>query len=147
MGAVPDLSTGQNWPLAHSWPIYEATWRLPPSRDPKSRATGTWSCRLSDEVLCWSPAVYALFGIPVEERLTRSLTLSFYLPHSRSALETLRAHAIRHKRGFSLDARIRRPDGELRWMRLTAAPVLCEGRVIRLEGTKEDVTRVHEGNG
>lgn len=100
-----------------------------------------------DNAINWSPAVRDLFGLPHEEPLTRSLTVSLYLPESRLAMEALRAHAIRHHRGFTLDARIRRPDGEKRWMRLTAAPVLCNGRAVRLVGTKQDVTATYDGAG
>lgn len=140
--------------LTHSWPVYEASWRLPIiPQEHAGRAVlealgvGLWSCRLADNALTWSQAVHDLFGIPVEEKLTRSLAASLYLPESRTAMEELRAYAIRHHRGFTLDAQLRRPDGDIRWMRLTAAPVLCEGRVVRLTGTKQDVTAEYDGDG
>jgi PAS domain-containing protein len=66
--------------------------------------------------------------------------VSLYCPDSRQAMEQLRAHAIKHRRGFTVDAEIRRPDGEHRWMRLSAMPVLDGGLVMRLRGTKIDVT-------
>jgi PAS domain S-box-containing protein len=137
--------------LTNSWPIYEASWRLPivgagadAFPELEGEGIGQWSCRLSDEGLTWSEEVYRLFGIPAEERVTRSLARSLYLPHCRSSMEMLRAFSLRHNRGFTLDARIRRPDGDLRWMRLSAAPVLCEGRIVRLAGTKQDVTAKYD---
>ncbi|MCW2336823.1 PAS domain S-box-containing protein [Sphingobium sp. B2D3A] len=145
------MTTGQTPFLTHSWPVYEASWRLPimpmVNREESAldnQGIGLWSCRLTDESLTWSRAVYDLFGIPVEEKLTRSLATSIYLADSRAAMESLRAYAIRHRRGFTMDARLRRPDGALRWMRLTAVPVLCERRVVRLTGTKQDVTAEYE---
>jgi hypothetical protein len=51
-------------------------------------------------------------------------------------MERLRAHAIRHHCGFTLDAEIRTAVGERRWMRLIAAPI-CKGeRVVSLHGLK-----------
>ena len=51
-------------------------------------------------------------------------------------MERLRAYAIKHRRGFTLDARIVPVQGKPRWIRLIGAPV-CEGRrVVRLEGLK-----------
>ena len=133
----------------HSWPIYEAGQRLPhlTRTSPGSldaQGIGRWSCRLEDNMLRWSPAVYALFSLPQDQPLCRVRTLSLYAPESRDAMEALRDHAIRHQRGFTLDARIRRLNGEERWMRLSTVPFVCERRVVRLVGTKQDVTAEYE---
>lgn len=140
--------------LTDSWPIYEAPLRLPlVSRRPEARAAldaqgiGQWSCRLFDNALVWSRAVYELFGLPPDQPVDRGLAVSLYERDSRIAMEQLRAHAIRHHRGFTMLARIRRPDGEPRWMRLTALPILCGQRVVRLIGTKQDVTAQVESLG
>ncbi len=52
-------------------------------------------------------------------------------------MERLRAYAIKHRRGFTLDAEIRPDRGDRRWMRLLAAPVCEGGRVVRLHGLKQ----------
>ncbi|MBB5984046.1 PAS domain-containing protein [Sphingobium lignivorans] len=144
-------------PLTHSWPLFEAPRRLPPCalgapvrsgrHRQREETVGLWSCRLSDDSLCWSPAVHDLFGLPRDEIIPRPLAVSLYLPDSRRAMEGLRRHAIDHQRGFTADCRIRRPNGDVRWMRLTAIPVLCQGRVVRLAGTKQDVTVDYDGPG
>lgn len=132
--------------LSHSWPIYEAAERIPLSVRPDDAAPiGMWTCLLETGELIWSPPVYALFSLPEDERLTRSLAVSLYLPESRRAMEELRAYAIKHCRGFTLDAQIRQPDGARRWMRLTALPVIDGRRVVRLTGTKQDVTAAYDG--
>ena len=151
-------------PLIHSWPLFEAASRLDFARLGSAIAasaidgqiadivdadhdgpTGVWSCELRDNRLSWSPAVHALFGIPKGEVLTRGLAVSCYGTHSRTAMEQLRAHAIRHQRGFTIDAMIRQPDGDKRWMRLSALPVVIGGKVVRLCGTKQDVTADYDG--
>lgn len=100
---------------------------------------GRWSCDLADERLEWSDGVFDIFGLHRGARVSRSEAVALYCEHSRAAMERLRAHAIRHRRGFTLDARIIPAQGEPRWMRLIAAPV-CEGsRVIRLEGIKAPI--------
>jgi len=51
-------------------------------------------------------------------------------------MERLRAHAIKHRRGFTLDVEINAVTDGRRWMRLIGAPV-CEGdRAVRLHGLK-----------
>lgn len=144
-------------PLFHSWPLFDAAARIGADRlaalaaDPNAPLAvetdiGMWSCDLMDnDSLRWSPQVHALFGLPADEPLTRSLALACYAPRSRVAMEQLRAHAIHHRRGFTMDALIRRQDGEMRWMRLCAMPVLRDGKVVRLCGTKQDVTSEYDG--
>lgn len=146
-------------PLTHSWPIFEADRRMDlgrlrafaiggPERDVLDEiGIGAWSCDLANDSLSWSPAVYRLFGFPQSDPLDRALTVSCYSDHSRPAMEALRAYAIRHRRGFTLDAMIRRPDGDMRWMRLSALPVIENGKVVRLCGTKQDVTVDYDGPG
>src|SRR3546814_6857653 len=55
-------------------------------------------------------------------------------------LERLRADAIARQRGFSLDAKIFRADGEPRWMRLSAGIIVPHRGPARLYGTKQDIT-------
>ena len=146
-------------PLFHSWPLFDAAARMgldrlnilglpdiEAARLAGQTGIGVWSCDLTDnDALRWSPQVYDLFGIPDGEHLTRSLAVSLYAPRSRAAMEELRAYAIQHRRGFTMDAMIRRPNGEARWMRLSAMPIISEGRVARLCGTKQDVTADYDG--
>ncbi|MGJ3626029.1 hypothetical protein AB5I41_01875 [Sphingomonas sp. MMS24-JH45] len=100
--------------------------------------------RLADASLIWEPGVFALFGLPALVAPTRAAALAVYDEGSRVAMERLRAHAIRHRRGFTLDALLRPADGAApRWMRLVTAPVMFEGRVIAIEGLKQDVTHLY----
>ncbi len=145
-------------PLFHSWPLFDAAERLgvhPVSvsgsaildsiRALASHQVGVWSCDLSDNSLAWTGAVHRLFGLPEDEAVTRDFAASRYLPRSRVAMETLRAYAIEHRRGFTMDAMILRADGDKRWMRLSAVPVISGSRVVRLIGTKQDVTAHYDG--
>lgn len=151
--------------LTNSWPLFDAARWMElrrvialcgeepasaeeadmPAEAPDAPPIGIWSCDLADNSLSWTGAVYDLFGIARDEPLTRSLATACYCPGSRRAMEQLRAHAIRHRRGFTLDAMIRRLDGETRWMRLSALPVLSDGKAVRLCGTKQDVTALYDG--
>ncbi len=145
--------------LNHSWPATERDQRFasgivydePPgsilSLDHAQRRAigtiGTWECNLIDDTLTWSDAVYDLFGLPRRMGLCRAEPLALYRGSSRAAMERLRRHAIRHRRGFTLDAEIGTAAGERRWMRLIAAPIAVGGKVVRLHGLKQDVTRLY----
>jgi PAS domain-containing protein len=147
------LNTTEPLQLYHSWPLFESERRFDLGRlfDPAGvgpvaandeqelawRGIGRWECDLFDNALTWSAGVYDIFGLPRDARVTRDETVALYSEESRAAMERLRAYAIQHKRGFTLEALIIPPRGLCRWMRLTAVPI-CDGdRVVRLHGLKQ----------
>ncbi|MCE7795100.1 PAS domain-containing protein [Sphingobium sufflavum] len=152
-------------PLNHSWPLFEAReqldvsplapFRLGATPSPAAVADvegalarhgiGVWDCRLLDNRVTWSAGVYDLFGLPRGMVMDRALSVSLYTPASRAVMEELRAYAIRYRRGFTVDAELRQPGGDHRWMRLSAVPVVEEGKVVRLCGVKIDVTAEYDG--
>ncbi|BBD01208.1 MULTISPECIES: diguanylate cyclase [Sphingobium] len=136
-------------PLHHSWPLYDLRAHLAPvlldssiARNDAAlaeRGLGLWHCDLSDNSISWTAGVYDIFGLERDSRVSRPLSASLYAPDSREAMERLRAYAIRHKRGFTLDVDIHQADGMGECaMRLIAAPVLNEvDDVIGLHGVKQ----------
>lgn len=149
-------------PLHHSWPLFERArhfdlgWvdrhsvRVPGAEAGDAGAgdaggeteamaqagVGVWRCDLFDDSLIWSATVYDLFGIPRSAAVSRADTVALYCEGSRAAMERLRAHAIAHRRGFTLDIEIGPALAQTRWVRLIAAPV-CEGNtVVGLHGWK-----------
>jgi len=139
-------------PLLHSWALAEQgrhfdlgfvinsviTDAIAPAAIDRLGAhhVGCWECDLEDNSLIWSGGVYDIFGLPRGSPVARSEAAALYSEESRVKMEALRAHAIRHRRGFTLDAEIRPAVGAKRWMRLICAPV-CEGdRPVRLHGLK-----------
>jgi len=144
-------------PLTHSWPLFERDRRfdlgclfdVPISDDSASLAdhdllarlgVGDWQCDLADNRLTWSTGVYDLFGLPRDSVVARRESVALYAEPSRAAMERLRSYAIRHRRGFTLDAEITPANGGRRWMRIVAAPLSIGGRAVRLQGFKRDVT-------
>src|SRR3546814_4528674 len=97
---------------------------------------GTWECNLTDNSLTWSSAVYDLFGMQRGAPVARVDAVARYREGSRAAMERLRAHAITHRRGFTLDVEIGSTPACSRWIRLIAEPI-CEGEaVVGLRGLK-----------
>ena len=77
-----------------------------------------------------------IFGLPRGVQVSRDEAVALYCEESRAAMERLRAHAIKHRRGFTLDVEISPATGGRRWMRLIGAPVCEGGRAVRLHGLK-----------
>ena len=138
--------------LHHSWPIFEQARHFELGSvlscadidivEPAQvgalglHHAGLWECNLSDNSLTWSGGVFDIFGLPRGARISRDEAVAFYCEESRAAMERLRAHAIKHRRGFTLDVEINAVTGGRRWMRLIGAPVCEDGRAVRLHGLK-----------
>lgn len=120
------------------------------SRDPQAHVMpihAAWQCDLRDDSLTWSVGVYDLFGLPRGSALEREAIVAMYLPESQEELARLRGAAIAACGSFTFEARIRRADGEVRWMRITADVVTENGVARYLYGTKIDVTDEMKGVG
>ncbi|HET8749528.1 MAG TPA: hypothetical protein VFM42_02175 [Sphingomicrobium sp.] len=146
------FTTAEPFSLNRSWPLHERARQfylgcvidrelsdaIGLADEPRlaQHASGWWECALPDDRLNWSPGIYDVFGLPRGADVTRSEAIGFYTEHSRAAMERLRAHAIRYRRGFTLDAEIRPVSGENRWMRLIGAPISDGDRVVALHGLK-----------
>lgn len=138
--------------LRHTWPLWEAPRQFDLGLVLSSAVidatepfqvgalalhhVGCWECDLTNDALAWSGGVHDIFGLPRGARVTRREALSLYSEHSRAAMERLRAHAIHHKRGFTLDIELRPATSGARWVRLVCSPVCEDSRVVRLHGLK-----------
>lgn len=137
--------------LDHSWPLRDLAVHLAPvaldggvagDEDALAeRGLGLWHCDLADDSLRWTVGVYDLFGLDRDDPPSRPRSLACYAPESRARMEQLRAHAIAHKCGFTLDIDIVRPDGGNCTVRLITAPLLNGGRVAGLHGVKQFLPR------
>lgn len=143
-------------PLHHSWPLFDRDCRFDlgvafmPLASPavispvelervaahSGHKLGRWECDLSDNSLTWSDEIYDIFGLRRGVPVQRAEAVALYSADSRPIMERLRAYAIRHRRGFTLDVEIRPMSAEKRRVRLIAAPVVEEKRVVRLQGVK-----------
>jgi PAS domain S-box-containing protein len=99
-----------------------------------------WRCDLATGKLAWSPGVYELFGISPGAELDRDAIVEMYSEESRAVLARVRADAIARRTSFLFDAQIRRADGEMRWMRVTADVACKGGEPVQLYGVKQDIT-------
>lgn len=124
-------------PLLYSWPLSERGKRIDSLVPDRDEFGGRWSFDLLTGEVTWDRGLYELFGFPAGAPITRRSAADCYVGKSRAAMEQLRAHAIAHRRGFTLEVDIAPVNGApLRRMRLTAAPVCILRRVIALEGLK-----------
>ncbi len=78
---------------------------------------GIWDMNLRTGKLTWSEATCALFGIKPEEFGGSSEAFfAFILPEDRPRLIAAHTHSLANLGCIEAEYRIRRPDGEVRWM-------------------------------
>jgi len=105
---------------------------------------GAWECDLGTNALTWTDGIFDIFGLSRGTRICREDTLALYSDESRAELVRVRADGLERRQSFTMDAKIFRPDGEQRWMRLTAAVVCRNGSPTHLYGLKQDITQERE---
>ena len=138
--------------LVHSWPLFDKARHFELGSllscavtdviDPVEvgalglHHAGCWECDLTTNELVWSGGVYDLFGLPRDAIVSRDEAVQLYTEESRAAMERLRSFAIRNRQGFTIDVDLRPVGHGRRRMRLIAAPVIEQGRTVRLHGLK-----------
>lgn len=105
---------------------------------------GHWSWNARANTTTWSPVVYAIHGLdPSGPSPDYTQAMAVYEPPDRIVLEGMVARALSTGEPYSLQARIRRPDGTLRHVKAMGEPVRDEaGEISGLAGVFMDVTDV-----
>src|SRR5215217_8399081 len=103
---------------------------------------GSWDWDVENGECIWDAGQYRIFGVD-----SGSFELSYknirplIHPEDLQRIEGLIAEGITHKQTFQTEARIIRPNGEMRWCICAAAMTLnAEGRVVRVSGVTVDIT-------
>jgi PAS domain S-box-containing protein len=93
------------------------------------------------EMIYMSPAYEKVWGRPVADLYENPLLwIEAIVEEDRAAVE---AAFARHSEGFQAEYRIRRPDGEVRWISDRGFPVRnAAGEVFRVTGVAHDVTKI-----
>ena len=103
---------------------------------------GSWEWDLATGAIAWTLELYRLFGVtPRLFRPTYEGFLSLIHPDDRPFVDAACKGAARDGRDFSFDARVVRPDGDVRWIHSRGHAVHeAGGPANRMIGTAQDVT-------
>jgi diguanylate cyclase (GGDEF)-like protein/PAS domain S-box-containing protein len=109
----------------------------------EAACVGIWEFNLSQRRYLWDSAMFALFGLDLKAHNARNDDWhQLLLPGELERIKNVTRAVIRTREPMDLTFQIRRPDGELRYMRNRAA-LHCDDVDVpkRLIGTTEDVTQ------
>ena len=103
---------------------------------------GSWSRSLENDESNWSDEMYRIFGLKRGKfTLTYENITTLIHPDDLNGWElSLKKMALNHE-SLSMEYRIIRSDGEIRWVHVNAIPHFDKnGRTVRLSGTLQDIT-------
>lgn len=108
---------------------------------------GTWELNLDklddpdSGPHAWSDEVYRIVGLePVRKGVSLKMFFNLVHPEDLERVEQALKDTIRTGKPYSLDHRIIRPDGTVRWVHEEGALVIEDGRARRVLGTVHDIS-------
>jgi two-component sensor histidine kinase/DNA-binding response OmpR family regulator len=103
---------------------------------------GSWDWDVENGQCIWDAGQYRIFAVdPGNFELTYKNIRPLIHPEDLQRIEGLVAEGIADKTTFQTEARIIRPNGEMRWCICAAAMTTnAEGRVVRVSGVTVDIT-------
>jgi PAS domain S-box-containing protein len=106
---------------------------------------GIWDLDLRTDQVVWDSTTFEIFGIPSVVPMPRAEVTQWIHPDDLPAVRAAAQLAIQGKTQESVEFRIIRPDGSVRYISTAEGPVLDErGNVVRLVGTAVDITERKE---
>lgn len=102
--------------------------------------TGGWEYDLITGSVSWTKQMYVILGVPGDRDFSRfdaSLEL-FPGPDREVVLQSLE-RCKNDRMPYTIEIRIATPQGELKWVRVQAVPVVENGLVVKLRGALMDI--------
>jgi len=110
----------------------------------RAAGAGVWDWDIRSQRLVWSPEIYAFYGIDPATDDLYAAWLEAVHPDDRALADATARRAAEAGESFSMDFRVPRPGGEVRWIRSQGTVVLGEdGGPARVAGINIDVTDQH----
>lgn len=107
----------------------------------KTAQLGSWALDVKSDALEWSREFYRILGVSPATTPSTELFLSRVHPDDRERLQTIHAAVLATGEGQEGEARIVRPDGEIRHVRVRGvAHADSDGSPVVVRGTMLDVT-------
>ena len=110
----------------------------------KIARVGDWSRNLETGRSSWSDEMYRIFGCDPETfKMTYNKIAGMFHPDDLKDVESSLKKAISNRKTHSLEYRIIRSDGEIRWVHVNALPAFNEkGEPVSISGTLQDITEL-----
>lgn len=106
----------------------------------KQKMIGAWEVDPLENSLFWTKNTYKIYGISSDTPLTLELAKSFYTEESYTQMERDFSTCLASGNPYSNTYRFKSFQGELKWVKVVANPIIENGTVIKVFGSFQDVT-------
>lgn len=101
---------------------------------------GGWEINTETMEVFWSDNLFDILGITNDEEPPLEEALDVYHEADRPMVEEAVEAALESGEPFDVEVRFRRPDAEIRWLRVQGIPEIEDDTVVTLRGAVQDIT-------
>jgi PAS domain S-box-containing protein len=101
---------------------------------------GGWRLDLDSGQTTWTNEVYRIHEVPLDFDHDRESAIQFYPPDDRQKLLDALDIAMKKRESFDQTFQFYTAKGNHRWVRVTGAPIIQEGKVTEIQGLFQDIT-------
>ncbi|CAM8666136.1 putative diguanylate cyclase [Comamonadaceae bacterium] len=104
---------------------------------------GGWELDLATGALVWSGQTHEIHGVPPDFVPEVATAINFYAPEARPKIQAAVEKAMTTGEGWDLELPFIQANGTEIWVRAVGAAEFHEGAPVRLVGTFQDITKLH----
>lgn len=101
---------------------------------------GSWEYDVAADRIQWSEETFRIYDLPFEESLSRSKVGRFFPEEVQEVLKNSFDNCIEKKIPFDLKLPFINASRKEKWVRITGAPTIKNGKVVKTGGVFQDVT-------
>jgi len=106
---------------------------------------GSWELDIASGGFLWSKETYRIRGLSKDFQPSRSNVDDYVHPDDLEGVKAWLADFRSGRRASTLEFRIRRPDGEMRHVRVEGEPIIdAAGHLLKITGTMQDITEIRD---
>jgi diguanylate cyclase (GGDEF)-like protein/PAS domain S-box-containing protein len=105
---------------------------------------GGWELDLGSGALVWSGLTHAIHGVPPDYVPDVARAIDFYAPEARPVIQAAVENAMATGQGWDLELPFIQANGTRIWVRAVGAAEFVNDVPVRLVGTFQDITKLHE---
>lgn len=106
---------------------------------------GVWEWDRRNDVILWDDGMSRLFGLePGQAPTSIEDYMGLLYPEDVAQTSAIVTGALEDHRHYTVNHRVRWPDGQVRWIEGRGQPVVTDGEVVGIVGVSRDVTEERE---
>lgn len=102
---------------------------------------GGWSIDVATMVEEWTDELLRIHDLPLNEPIQMNKGLEFYTKESRPIIQKAMKDAIALGKPYDLQLEIITAIGTHKWIRTVGSPILVDGKVVKVQGATQDITK------